>query len=206
MSKEKKSFLKSELSKFLFVSIVSLVVAIIGINNNIEREKQKIFRGMKSKIKLEVENELYKELSNKFEDTIRSNLKKEYRDFVKIELHDSLKEDTFRTLKHQIDNESEELSYEIFELLEYKQDGEDVNHCEVVVKNLDKVFAEELEGLFKQIFGDGGEKKEVLWIFSKHPEEEGYRPDYRIERGLNDELMIINDRNSENCLINANIS
>lgn len=206
MSKEKKSFLKSELSKFLFVSIVSLAIAIIGINNNIEREKQKIFRGMKSKIKLEVENELYKELSNKFEDTIRNDLKKEYRDFVKLELRDSLKEDTFRSLKHQIDNEGEELSYEIFESLEYKQNGENVNHCEVVVKNLDKVFTEELEGLFKQIFGDGGEKKEILWVFSKHPEEEGYRPDYRIERGLNNELMIINDSNSKNYSSNSIIS
>lgn len=206
MSKEKKSFLKNELSKFLFVSIVSLAIAIIGINNNIEREKQKIFRGMKSKIKLEVENELYKELSNKFEDTIRNDLKKEYRDFVKLELRDSLKEDTFRSLKHQIDNEGEELSYEIFESLEYKQNGENVNHCEVVVKNLDKVFTEELEGLFKQIFGDGGEKKEILWVFSKHPEEEGYRPDYRIERGLNNELMIINDSNSKNYSSNSIIS
>lgn len=206
MSKEKKSFLKSELSKFLFVSIVSLAIAIIGINNNIELEKQKIFRGMKSKIKLEVENELYKELSNKFEDTIRNDLKKEYRDFVKLELRDSLKEDTFRSLKHQIDNEGEELSYEIFESLEYKQNGENVNHCEVVVKNLDKVFTEELEGLFKQIFGDGGEKKEILWVFSKHPEEEGYRPDYRIERGLNNELMIINDINSKNYSSNSIIS
>ena len=206
MSKEKKSFLKSELFKFLFVSIVSLAIAIIGINNNIEREKQKIFRGMKSKIKLEVENELYKELSNKFEDTIRNDLKKEYRDFVKLELRDSLKEDTFRSLKHQIDNEDEELSYEIFESLEYKQNGENVNHCEVVVKNLDKVFTEELEGLFKQIFGDGGEKKEILWVFSKHPEEEGYIPDYRIERGLNNELMIINDSNSKNYSSNSIIS
>ena len=45
---DKKSFLKSEWSKFLFISVVSLLIAIVGINNNIEREKDKIFKEMKN--------------------------------------------------------------------------------------------------------------------------------------------------------------
>ncbi len=206
MSKEKKSFFKSELFKFMFVSVVSLLIAIIGINNNIEREKQKIYKSMKSKIKSEVENELYSELSNKFEDAIRNDLKKEYRDFVKLELIDSLKEDTFRSLKHQIDNEGTELSYELFESLEYKQNGENIHHCEVIVRNLDKICTEELEGLFKQIFVNQKDKKGVLLVFSKQPEEEGYRPNYRIEQGLNNELLVIQDNNSENFVANGIIS
>lgn len=206
MSKEKKSFFKSELFKFMFVSVLSLLIAIIGINNNIEREKEKIYRSMKSKIKSEVEDELYSELSNKFEDTIRNDLRKEYRDFVKLELIDSLKEDTFRSLKHQIDNEGPELSYEVFESIEYKQNGENVHLCEVIVKDLDKIFTEELEGLFRQIFVNNGDKKGVLLVFSKQPEEEGYRPEYRIEEGLNNELLVIQDNNSDNYVANGIIS
>ena len=190
---DKKSFLKSEWSKFLFISVVSLLIAIVGINNNIEREKDKIFKEMKSKIKLEVEKELYKELYDKFQETVRNDLKKECRDFVKIELKKSLRDDTFRALKHQIDNEGIDLSYEIFESIEYKQNGENIHHCEVVVNNLDKVFNEELEGLFKQIFGNEQDKKGVLLVFSEEPEENGYRPDFRIEKGLNDQIMIMKD-------------
>lgn len=189
----KKGFLKSELSKFLIVSVVSLIIAVAGIVNNIEREKNKIFNNMKSKVSLEVEKELHKELTEKFKESIRGDLKKEYRDFVKLELKKSLRDDTFRALKHQIDNEGIDLCYEIFETMEYKQDGESVHHCEVIVENLDKVFNEELEGLFKQIFGNQKDKKEVLLIFSKQPEEREYRPEFRIERGLNDQLLIISD-------------
>lgn len=189
----RKGFFKSELSKFLIVSVVSLIIAVVGIVNNIEREKNKVFSNMKSKVSLEVEKELHKELTDKFKESVRGDLKKEYRDFVKLELKKSLRDDTFRALKHQIDNEGIDLCYEIFESMEYKQDGEDVHHCEVVVKNLDKVFNEELEGLFKQIFGNQKDKKEVLLIFSKQPEERGYRPDFRIERGLNDQLLITKD-------------
>lgn len=189
----RKGFFKSELSKFLIVSVVSLIIAVVGIVNNIEREKNKVFSNMKSKVSLEVEKELHKELTDKFKESVRGDLKKEYRDFVKLELKKSLRDDTFRALKHQIDNEGIDLCYEIFESMEYKQDGENVHHCEVVVKNLDKVFNEELEGLFKQIFGNQKDKKEVLLIFSKQPEERGYRPDFRIERGLNDQLLITKD-------------
>lgn len=185
-----KKFLNSEWSKILFIYFISLMIAIIGINNNIEREKNKIFSNMKSKIKLEVEKDLYKELSDKFSETVRNDLKKEYRDFVKLELNKSLRDDTFRTLKHQIDNEGVDLSYKMVERLEYKQNGESIQHCKVIVKNLDKVFNEELTGLYKQIFGNESDKKGILLIFSKEPEELGYRPDFRIENGLNDQIII----------------
>ena len=188
---EKKSIFKNEWVKGLIVSVVSILIAIIAINNNIEREKQKIFNDMKSKIKIEVEKDLYKELSDKFHETVRSDLKKEYRDFVKVELTKNLREDTFRALKHQIDSEGVDLSYEIFESIEYKKNGENIQHCEVVVKNLDQVFNEELEGLFKQIFGKN--KNGVLLVFSKEPEQNEYRPKYRIERGLNEQILVIED-------------
>ena len=58
---------------------------------------------------------------------------------------------------------------------------------------MDKVFNEELEGLFKQIFGNEQDKKGVLLVFSEEPEENGYRPDFRIEKGLNDQIMIMKD-------------
>lgn len=185
-----KKFLNSEWSKILFIYLVSLTIAIIGINNNIEREKNKIFSNMKSKIKLEVEKDLYKELSDKFSEIVRSDLKKEYRDFVKLELNKSLRDDTFRTLKHQIDSEGVDLSYKMVECLEYKQNGESIQHCKVIVNNLDKVFNEELKGLFKQIFGNENDKKGVLLVFSREPEELEYRPDFRIESGLNDQIII----------------
>ena len=188
---EKKSIFKNEWVKGLIVSVVSILIAIIAINNNIEIEKQKIFNDMKSKIKIEVEKDLYKELSDKFHETVRSDLKKEYRDFVKVELTKNLREDTFRALKHQIDSEGVDLSYEIFESIEYKKNGENIQHCEVVVKNLDQVFNEELEGLFKQIFGKN--KNGVLLVFSKEPEQNEYRPKYRIERGLNEQILVIED-------------
>lgn len=200
----KKKLLKSEWVNFIGVSIVSLLIAIIAINNNIEREKQKIFSSMKSQVKVEVEKELYNELYKKFEESVREDLRKEYKDFVKLELKKSLRDDTFRTLKHQIENEGVDLSYELFESLEYKQNGENIHHCEVVVNNLDKIFNEELEGLFKQIFGNEEDKKGVLLVFSKEPEERGYRPEFRLERGLNDQILIIED-SGENDFSNMNL-
>lgn len=200
-----KKFLKNEWSKILFIYFVSLMIAIIGINNNIEREKNKIFNNMKSKIKLEVEKDLYKELADKFSETVRSDLKKEYREFVKLELNKSLRDDTFRTLKHQIDNEGVDLFYKIVESLEFKQNGETIQHCKVIVKNLDKVFNEELRGLYKQIFGDEDDKKGVLLVFSKEPEEMGHRPDFRIENGLNNQI-IIQDNKSRDIVENNSFS
>lgn len=186
-----KNIFKNEWVRIVGISVLSILISIICINNNIEREKQKIFTDMKSKIKVEVEKDLYKELSEKFKDTVRSDLKKEYRDFVKMELKKNLREDTFRALKHQIDTEGADLSYEIFESIEYKKNGENIQHCEVVVKNLDKIFNEELEGLFKQIFGKN--KNGVLLVFPQEPEQNGYRPQYRIERGNNDQILVIED-------------
>ncbi len=190
---KKNEFLKSELSKFVLISVLSLLIAVVFVAGNIQKERNKIFNNMQSKIKFEVEKELHKELSDKFRENIRDDLKKEYRDFVKIELRKSLRDDTFRTLKHHIDSEGIDLHYEIFETMEYKQDGESIYHCEVVVENLDKIFDEELEGLFRQIFGNKKDKKEILLVFSKQPEEAGYRPDFRIERGMNDQLLVVKD-------------
>lgn len=179
--------------KVLIITVVSLLVAVVGIGKNIEREKQKVFSDMRSKIKCEVEKELYSELMDKFKEGVRSDLKKEYRDFVKLELKNSLREDTFRSLKHQIDNESSDLLYEVFETMEYKENGENIIHCEVIVKDLDKVFEEELEGLFKQIFSKREDKKGVLLVFDKEPEESGYMPKFRLEQGLNGQILVIRD-------------
>ena len=129
---------------------------------------------------------------------INRDLKKEYRDFVELELKNSLREDTLRNLKHEIDNESNELFYNVFESIEYKQNGENVRHCSVIVENLDKVFEEELEGLYKQIFGNNSDKNNVLLVFPKEPEEVGYRPSFRLENGLNEQILIIKDGEERN--------
>ena len=193
--KGKLSLFKNEWIKVLLISVVSIVISIIGINVNIEREKSKLFDSMKLKIRTEVERDLYKELSEKFKLSVEDDLRNEYREFVKFELRKSLRDDTFKSLKHQIDSEGIELFYDLIEFIEYKQNGEDIRHCEVVVNNLDKVFDEELEGLFKQIFGNCENKKGVLLVFSKEPEERGYRPDFRLENGLNDQILIMRDGN-----------
>lgn len=185
-----KKFLKSNFSKVAFVYIASLLIAIFGIVNNIEREKQKIFKNMQSKIKIEVEKELYKELSDKFSDIIRNDLKREYRDFVKHELNKSLRDDTFRTLKHQIDNEGVDLCYKVVGKLEYKKNGESINQCEVVVDNLDKIFNEELHGLFKQIFGNDQDNYGILLVFSDDTNKLNNKPEFKIEKGLNDQIII----------------
>ena len=75
---------KKEWVKFLIILVASICIAIIGIINNINRERQKVFTNMKAKVKTEVENELYSELYDKFEQSVRVDLKKEYRDFVDI--------------------------------------------------------------------------------------------------------------------------
>lgn len=188
MVKYIKRFFKSSFSKIVFVYVVSLLLAVFGIANNIEREKQKIFKNMQSKIKVEVEKELYKELSDKFSATIRNDLKREYRDFVKHELNKSLRDDTFRTLKHQIDNEGVDLYYHVIKKVERKKNGDSIKECEVMVENLDKVCNEELNGLFKQIFGNDKDKG-VLLVFSDDPERLN-QPDFKIERGLNDQILI----------------
>lgn len=185
-----KKFLKSGFSKIVFVYVLSFLIAVIGIANNIEREKQKIFKNMESKVKVEVEKELYKELSDKFSDIVRNDLKREYRDFVKHELNKSLRDDTFRALKHQIDNESVDLYYKIVGKLEYKKNGESINQYEVVVDNLDKVFNEELYGLFKQIFGSDQNDNGVLLVFSNDPNKSNCKPEFKIEKGLNDQIII----------------
>jgi len=189
---------KKEWVKFLIILVASICIAIIGIINNINRERQKVFTNMKAKVKTEVENELYSELYDKFEQSVRVDLKKEYRDFVELELKNSLREDTLRNLKHEIDNESNELFYNVFESIEYKQNGENVRHCSVIVENLDKVFEEELEGLYKQIFGNNSDKNNVLLVFPKEPEEVGYRPSFRLENGLNEQILIIKDGEERN--------
>lgn len=191
------------LVKILSITILSLLIAIIGIGRNIEREKQRVFSDMRTKVKHEVEKELYSELIDKFREGVRSDLKKEYRDFVKLELKNSLREDTLRSLKHQIDNESSELLYEVFESIEYKENGEDIHHCEVIVKDLDKVFEEELEGLFKQMFSKDSNKKGVLLVFDKEPEESGYMPKFRLEQGLNDNILVIRDGDKSRILDNS---
>lgn len=193
LKKKRFKLFKNEWVKILMVSFVSLFIAIAGILNNIEREKQRVYSDMKLKIKGEVEKELYSELIDKFESSVRSDLKKEYRDFVKIELKDTLREDTLRSLKHEIDTQGADLTYEVFESIEYKHNGENIHHCEVVVNNLDKVFEEELEGLYKQIFGSTQDKKGILLVFSKEPDQVEYRPDFRLENGINDQILIIQD-------------
>lgn len=185
-----KKFLKSNFSKVAFVYIASLLIAIFGIVNNIEREKQKIFKNMQSKIKIEVEKELYKELSDKFSDIVRNDLKREYRDFVKHELNKNLRDDTFRTLKHQIDNEGVDLCYKVVGKLEYKKNGESINQFEVVVDNLDKIFNEELHGLFKQIFGNDQDNHGILLVFSDDINKLNNKPEFKIEKGLNDQIII----------------
>ncbi|BAK81619.1 hypothetical protein [Candidatus Arthromitus sp. SFB-rat-Yit] len=196
--RSKTNIFQKEWLKVLVILFISVGIAIIGIINNIDKERQKVFNSMKSAIKVEVENELYSEFYDKFEPSIRVDLKKEYRNFVELELRDSLREDTLRILKHEIDNESNELFYNVFESIEYKKNGENVRHCTVVVENLDRIFEEELEGLYKQIFGNNSDKNNVLLVFSKDPEEASYRPSFRLENGVNDQILIIKDGEERN--------
>ncbi len=201
----KKSILSKEWFKILIIASISFLIAIVGTLNNIEKERQRVFTSMKSKIKSEVEKELYGELMDKFKDRVKIDLKKEYRDFVKLELQDNLKDDIFRSVKHQIDSEGGDLFYEVFESIEYKERGDSIHRCDVIVRNLDSVFEDELEGLYKQIFGKYSDKKGVLLVFGGEPEESGYTPKFRLENGLNDEVLIIHDGNKSDLADNGRI-
>lgn len=194
----KVKFYKKEWFKFLLILSISILIAIIGVKNNIEYERDRIYKELRSKIKVEVEKDLYKELIEKYKDSIRRDLKKEYRDFVRVELESSLKEDTMRTLKHEIQVKSGELSYEMFESMDYKSNGEDTKHVKVIVENLDNVFQEELEGLFRQVFGVNSEKRGVLLVFPKSPEECDFIPSYRVEGGYNEEIIVMSEDGSSN--------